>query len=52
MCLCGACSRPWSVCVLYVDAVVAVAVMGILLFVFHVRMLRVCEGARLTAMLV
>ena len=36
----------------YVDAVVAVTVMRVLLFVLHVCMLRECEGARLTAMLV
>ena len=47
--------RLWSVCevvvVPYVDAVVAVTVMRVLLFVLHVCMLRECEGARLTAML-
>ena len=36
----------------YVDAVVAVTVMCVLLFVLHVWMLRKCEGARLIAMLV
>ena len=36
----------------YVDAVAAVTVMRILLFVLHVCMLRECEGARLTVMLV
>ena len=36
----------------YVDAVVAVTVMCVLLYVLHVCMLRVCDGARLTAMLV
>ena len=36
----------------YVDAVVTVTVMRILLFVFHVCMLRECDGARVTAMLV
>ena len=36
----------------YVDAVVAVTVMRVLLFVLHVYMLRECEGARVTAMLV
>ena len=37
----------------YVDEVVAVTVMRVLLFVvLHVCMLRVCEGARFTAMLV
>ena len=38
--------------VLYVDAVVAVTVMRVLFFVFHVCMLRECDGAKLTAMLV
>ena len=50
------CGRLWSVCevvvVPYVDAVVAVTVMRILLFVLHLCMLRECEGARVTAMLV
>ena len=45
-----------SVCELvlvpYVDAVVAVTVMRVLLFVLHVCMLRECEGAMVTAMLV
>ena len=36
----------------YVDAVVAVTVIRVLLFVFHVCMLRECEGVRVTAMLV
>ena len=36
----------------YVDAVVAVTVMCGLLFVLHVCMLRECEGAKVTAMLV
>ena len=36
----------------YLDAVVAVTVMRVLLFVLHVCMLRECDGARLTAMLV
>ena len=40
------------VAVHYVDAVVAVTVMRVLLFVLHVCMLRECEGARVTAMLV
>ena len=48
------CGRIWSVCdvvvVPYVDAVVAVTVMRVLLFVLHVYLLREC--ARLTAMLV
>ena len=35
-----------------VGAVVAVTVMYLLLFVLHVCMLRECEGARVTAMLV
>ena len=55
VCLCCVCSSPWSVCevvlVLYVDAVVAVTVMHVLLFVLHVCMLRECEGAWVTAML-
>ena len=49
----------WSslVCLLacrgtHVDAVVAVTVMRVLLFVLHVCILRKCDGARLTAMLV
>ena len=46
----------WSVCevvlVPYVDEVFPVIVMRILLFMFHVCMLRECEGARVTAMLV
>ena len=36
----------------YVYAVVAVTVMCVPLFVLHVCMLRECDGARLTAMLV
>ena len=36
----------------YVDAVVAVTVIRVMLFVLHVCMLRECEGARVTAMLV
>ena len=36
----------------YVDEVVSVAVMRVLLFVLHVCMLRECEDARVTAMLV
>ena len=35
----------------YVDAVVAVTVMRVLLFVLHVCMLRECTGARVTEML-
>ena len=48
------CGLLWSVCevvvVPYVDVVVAV--MCVLLFVLHVSLLRECDGARLTAMLV
>ena len=36
----------------YMGAVVAVNVMCVLLFVLHVCMLRECEGAMVTAMLV
>ena len=36
----------------YVDAVVAVTVMLVLLFVLHVCILRECKGARVTALLV
>ena len=36
----------------YVDAVDAVTLMRVMLFVLHACMLRECEGARLTAMLV
>ena len=36
----------------YVDAVVAATVMRVLMFVLHVCMLRECDGARLTAILV
>ena len=50
------CGRLWSVCevvvVPYVDAMVAVTVMRVLLFVLQVCVLRECEDARLTAMLV
>ena len=53
MCLCG---RPWSVCevvlVPYVDAVVVETVIRVLLFVLYVCMLRECEGAMVTKMLV
>ena len=35
-----------------VSAVVAVTVMHVLLFVLHVCVVRECEGARVTAMLV
>ena len=48
--------RLWSVCdvvlVPYVDVVVPVTVMRGLLFVLHVCILRGCDGARVTAMLV
>ena len=36
----------------YVDAVVDGTLMRVLLFVLHVCLLRECDGARLTAMLV
>ena len=36
----------------YMDAVVAVTVMCVLLFVLHVCLLRECDGVRLMAMLV
>ena len=36
----------------HVDAVVAVTVLRVLLFVLHMCMVRECEGARLTARLV
>ena len=36
----------------YVDAVDAVTVMRVLLFVLHVCLLRECDGVSLTAMLV
>ena len=36
----------------YVDAVVALTVMRVLLFMLHVCLLRECDGARLTAILV
>ena len=53
--LCCVCGRLWSVCevvvVPYVDAVVAVTVIR-LQFVLHVCLLRECDGASLTAMLV
>ena len=56
VCFCGVCS-PWSVCEVAVvpysvGAVVAVTVMHVLLYVLHVCMLRECEVARVTAMLV
>ena len=54
--LCCVCGHLWSVCevvvVPYVDAMIAVTVMRVLLFVLHVCLLRECDGARLTAMLV
>ena len=54
--LCCFCGRLWSifevVVVPYVDAGVAVTVLRVLLFVLHVCLLRECDGARLTAMLV
>ena len=47
------CGRLWSVYdVVVVPYVDAVTVMRVLLFVLHVCMLRECNGARLTAMLV
>ena len=50
------CSRLWSVCEVvvlpYVDSLVALTVMRVLLFGLRVCMLRECEGARVTAMLV
>ena len=56
LCPCVVSVVMWSVCevvvVPYVDAVVAVTVMCVLLFVLHVCMMRVCDGARLTTMLV
>ena len=48
--------RLWSVCevvvVPYMDAVLAVTVMRVLLFVLHVCLLGEFDGVRLTAMLV
>ena len=54
--LCGV-SSPWSVCEVVVvpygmSVVVAVIVMHVLLFVFHVCVMRDCECARVTAMMV
>ena len=43
VCLCGVCSHVF-VLVTYVDAMVAVIVMHVMLFVLHVCMLRECEG--------
>ena len=57
-CVCTmlSCGRLWSVCqvvvVRYVDAVAALTVMRVLLFVLYVCMLRECDGTKLTAMLV
>ena len=46
----------WSVCeivlVPYVDAVVAVTVISVLLFILHVCMLRECESASVTEIMV
>ena len=50
-CVCGHVVVCEFVVVPYVDAVVAVTVMHVLLFVLHVWMLREFEGARVTAML-
>ena len=56
LCPCVVSVVMWSVCevvvVPYVDAEVAVTVIRVLLFVLHVCMLKECDGARLTAMLV
>ena len=46
------CGRREVVVVSYVDAVVSVTMIYVLLFVLHVCMLRECEGARVTEMLV
>ena len=54
--LCCVCGHLWSVCevvvVPYVDEVVAVTVLRVMLFMLHVYLLRECDGARLTEMLV
>ena len=54
--LCCVCDHLWSVSevveIPYVDVVVAVTVMRVLLFMLHACLLRECDGARLTAMLV
>ena len=54
--LCCVCGRIWSLCedvvVPYVDPVVAVTVMRVLLFVLHVCLLKECDGAKWTEMLV
>ena len=56
LCPCVMSVVMWYVCevvlVPYVDAVVAVTVIRVLLFVLHMCMLRECEGARVTSMLV
>ena len=61
VCSCGVCCSPvvvlWGVCEVVVvpyvvGAVVAVTVMHVLLFVLHMCMLRECECARVTEMLV
>ena len=50
------CGSLWYVCdvvvVPYLDAEVAVTVMRVQLFVLHVCLMRECDGARLTAILV
>ena len=50
------CGRLWHVydvaVIPCVDAVVAATAMRVLLFVWHVCLLRECDGARLTVMLV
>ena len=48
VCLCGVCSRPWSVCEVVLVSYVNVAVLCVMLFVC---MLRKYESARVTAML-
>ena len=48
-CLCVVCE---VFMVPYVDAVVAVTVMRVLLFVLHVCLLRECDGVMLTTLLV
>ena len=53
LCLCVVSVVVFEVVVVpYVDAVVVVTVMRVLLYVLHVCMLRECEGASVTAMLV
>ena len=56
-CVCSLVVVHWSVCgevvvVPYVDTVVAVTVMRVLLFVLRGCVLRECDGARVTVMLV